>query len=731
MKVKLLLTVFLLFSILTFAKRVPVEQAMKIGKNYFYERINQSKSLAYNEVSLVFFSADIANDPAYYIFNQENNTGFIIVSAEDAASPILGYSFEKTFNAENIAPPLATFLSGYARQIKALRINNISSTTDVQKQWDELDYTNPSKSVKSIMTVDPLLLAEWNQDFPYNAQCPTLASHLPTAQTSGGSGGYVYVGCVAVAMAQVMKYHNYPLHGTGSYTHTSAANGEYGNKAVNFASQTYNWYQMPFTTNGSIYPDELSKLMYHLGVALKMHWGPDGSGSQTSMIVTALKNYFQYNTTCSIISKNIGYTDATWKAALIQQLDLNRPVCYSGYPPDGSAGHAWNCDGYQGTSGSELFHMNWGWGGYNNGFYLLTDLYSTASPTDSISQSLMNGQQMVINIFPKTTVSGNPYPEYCTSSKTFIADEGNFEDGSGNQNYQNNQNCTYLIQPTCGKYINLQFKTFDVDPGDIVYIYDGPNTSSPLLATIYGGETTGSYVSEGGQMLINFVTNGSTVKTGWIANYKVDYCKTGILTNLPNGSLDDGSGTCNYRQSSNCNWTIDVPTASSIIINFTAFNMAADADYVSIYKNDLSAANLIRKCTNAIPPTGTITVNASKAMVRFFTTASIAAQGWTLDYSSVLTGVNKIDNLVSDIYVYPNPFTDDTQINFDLASNSNLSLSITNVLGQVLYSYDKYSVAGSFSYSLKTLIPTVAEGVYFINLKTDKNNIVKKIICTK
>lgn len=722
MKAKLILSVFLLFSVFTFAKRVPVEYAMKIGKNYFYERVNQIHSLAYNEVTLNYFSADKASDPSYYIFNVNEN-GFIIVSAEDAATPVLGYSFKKTFNAEKIAPPLATFLSGYARQIDNMRTDNIQATLEIQKHWSELDYVVSPKSVKNIMTVEPLLLVEWDQSSPYNSLCPADAA------SPSGYGGRVPVGCVAVAMAQVMKYYNFPNQGVGSYTHSNFANGGYGTQTVNFANQTYSWYQMPYSADGSMYTTEMAKLMYQLGVAVRMTWGPDGSGAYPTNMVNAFKNYFKYSTSISLISKTGNYTDASWKAVIIGQLDQGRPMCYSGQPLSG-AGHEWNCDGYQGTTGSEMFHMNWGWGGSNNGFFLLTNLYAPASPGQP-AESLMENQQLAINIYPKTDVVGNPYPEYCTSSKTFAGIEGNFEDGSGNQNYQNNQNCTYLIQPTCGKYINLKFDKFDVDPTDVVYIYDGPTTASPLLATINGGEVPGMYISTANQVLINFVTNGSAVKTGWAANYTIDYCKTGILVNQSSGSLDDGSGSCTYMQSSNCNWTIDVPAASSITINFTAFNLAADADYVKIYKNDMSVANLIQSFTSTTAPTGTITVPSSKAIVRFFTNSTTNAQGWALNYNAVITGLNNIDKPVTDVYVYPNPFTDDTQINFDLASNSKLSFSITNILGQVLYSYDKYTVAGSFSYSLKSLVPNVADGIYYVNLKTEKNIIVKKIICTK
>lgn len=721
MKTKILLSVFLFASIFTFAKHVPIEQALKIGKNYYFENVNQVKSMKYENILLSYYQSyntQKSNDPAFYIFNIEDNNGYVIVSADDAMYPILGYSFKGAFNFEKISPTLALFFNDYATAIDELRHNVVMPRNDVQNKWDELNYSAPIKSVKNIQTVQPLLLAEWNQDVPFNSQCPADA-----AATS--SGGRTYVGCVAVAMGQVMKYYNYPLNGTGSYSHSSFYNGGYGTQTVNFANQTYNWSAMQYALSpSSVNYEEVAKVLFHIGVAVHMQWGPDGSGSQTNLIVSALKTYFKYSTSCAIINKN-SYTDASWKTAIIQQLDQNRPVVYSGMPATG-AGHAWNCDGYQGTTGNEYFHMNWGWGGYNNGFFKLDSLYAPASASGPAEQ-FVSSIQAIVNIYP---ASG--YPEYCTNAKTFTTSYGNFDDGSSNQNYQNNNNCQYLIQPTCGKYIAFQFDKFDVDPSDVVTIYDGDNTSAPVLGTILGGQTPGIYNSTGNAMLIKFTTDGSASASGWSANYTVIQCKTGVICNQHSGSFDDGSGPCDYSKSlMNCTWIVDLPDVSAITFNFTSFALAADADYVKIYKNDLSSANMVVLLNSANVPTGTITVPSNKAVVKFFTNSTVNAAGWALNYNSILTDVLQPELKVNELYIYPNPFTNDAKINFDLSTNSNISLSITNLIGQELFSSVKYSNAGSYSYSLKSLVPDITEGIYFINLKTDKSNIVKKVICTK
>lgn len=726
MKSKILLSIFVLFSVFAFAKHIPVEFAKKIAKNFYYERVNQVKSMKYEEVSLSFYrdySSQKSFEPAFYIFNVGENNGYVIVSADDALPPVLGYSFKKSFHFEKISPTLLLFLNDYATALDEIRMNRAIPKTYTKNQWDELNYDFPAKSVKNIMTVQPLLLTEWNQDFPFNALCPTLASHNPP-QTTGGSSGRAYVGCVAVAMGQVMKFYNYPSSGLGSYSNPSYANGGYPTQSVNFANQTYNWSEMQYSlAPSSANYDEVAKILYHLGVALHMNWGPDGSGTQTSLIVTALENYFKYSSTCSLISKS-NYNDSGWKTAIKQQLDQNRPIVYSGLPATG-AGHAWNCDGYQGNTGNEYFHQNWGWGGYNDGFYRLDSLWAPASPGQP-SEQFINQIQAVINIYPNTG-----YPEYCTSSKTYSSYYANFDDGSGNQNYQNNNNCQYLIQPACGKYITLQFDKFDVSPGDVVNIYDGSNSSATLLGTINGGETPGVYVSTGNALFINFITNGSTNSSGWSANYSVVNCKYGITVTQTSGTIDDGSSSCDYEKSSNCSWNIDIPNASTINVNFTSFNLAADADFVSVYKTDLSVANLIGKYQSTNVPSGTIAVPSNKAIIRFFSNSTLNAQGWSLNYSSILTDIKQPENNITDLHISPNPFADDATININLQDNGNMTVSVTNMIGQELYSAGKYTVAGNYSYSLKSLVPKISDGIYFVTLKTDKNKIVKKVICSK
>ena len=492
-----------------FAKHVPVDVAILAGKNYISKRTPAIKN-----IDLQFLTTNDQLNPSYYIFGLNNNAGFIIVSADDVVLPVLGYSFEGSYDNQNIPPSLIFLLQKYTLQIESARKNSTSANEEIERQWDELLTRNFSPSLKSVQEIAPLLLTNWNQTYPYNALCP---------EDPAGTGGHVLVGCVAISMVQVMKYYNYPLHGIGSHTHNQS---DYGTHTINYANQTYLWNTMPFSLGGTSNFEEAAKLCYHAGVACNMDWGVDGSGAWHYTMAGSLVDHFGYDASCDVVDRE-DYSSTAWKNMLLGQLDMKRPVVYVGYGESG--GHAWNCDGYQGDAGSEMFHMNWGWGGSANGYFTL----------DNLNPSGMDfnyGQSMVINIFPAVN-----YPEFCSSQRTYSFSEANFEDGSGNQNYTAGTDCKYLIQSGCGSKVILKFDRFDIAPTDAVMIFDGESTSDPLIAVINGGSSTGEYESTGSEMLLHFI-GSSSAYSGWDASYKIEYCNYIPYTYTePSGSIDDGS----------------------------------------------------------------------------------------------------------------------------------------------------------------------------------------------
>lgn len=295
--------------------------------------------------------------------------GFVIVSADDATSPILGYSVENPLCKEDgsMSPALKDWLLGYSQQIASIKRQKLSN----QQTIDEWNNIINKIFVKGGKTVNPLVTTTWDQMSPFNYYCPS--STIP-------------VGCVATATAQVMNYHHHPASGVAShsYTHTSL-----GLQSANFGETTYNWTSLPTATDNANH--DVAKLMRHVGVAVDMDYAASGSGAITGDLTYVLPNYFKYDHGISHKAK-ADFTDATWIELLKSELDASRPMVYAG-SSTASGGHAFVCDGY---NASDQFHFNWGWTGAGDGYFSITSL---TPPGNNFSEN----QRAIIGIKPATT----------------------------------------------------------------------------------------------------------------------------------------------------------------------------------------------------------------------------------------------------------------------------------------------------------------------------------------
>lgn len=227
----------------------------------------------------------------------------------------------------------------------------------------------------------PLMTTKWNQSPYYNALCPANS----------------VTGCVATAMAQIMKYWNYPAKGTGfhSYNHPT-----YGTLSANFGGTTYQWSSMPNTVNSA--NNAVATLMYHCGVSVNMDYSPQSSGayviqdSPTPQACSeyALKTYFGYRSTLQGVQRN-NYNQTQWINLLKIELNAGRPVLYAGFGSGG--GHAFVCDGYDNNN---FFHFNWGWGGSSDGYFQTSALNPGSLGTGGGSGGFNSDQQVVIGIQP-------------------------------------------------------------------------------------------------------------------------------------------------------------------------------------------------------------------------------------------------------------------------------------------------------------------------------------------
>lgn len=330
-----------------YSQVINLESAEIIAKKVFVEISYKS----FNNVEISDYYIKTAGDqPTLYIFN-ESDGGFVIVSGEERTVPVLAYStvgFAPVDETE-WCPAFEEWINIYSDQIEYLRMHDLAASEHAIELREKLAGgqelgLNPAKDVA------PLMSTTWNQGCGYNAQCPVDAA---------GPCGHVYTGCVATAMAQVIRYNEHPVNGTGSYCYTHSV---YGELCADFSAATYDYASMPDGSGDA----EVAELMYHCGVSVHMGYSPTGSGASSSSVPNAFKNYFDYKNVIYLNKSN--YTDDTWNSILRHEIDNSRPIYYSGH---GSGGHAFVTDGYQGL---DYFHFNWGWGGSYDGYFYCNDL---------------------------------------------------------------------------------------------------------------------------------------------------------------------------------------------------------------------------------------------------------------------------------------------------------------------------------------------------------------------
>lgn len=265
---------------------------------------------------------------AYYVFNNDAG-GFVIIAGDDAVTPVLGYTSTGSFDAENLPDGLKDLLKSYERQIAALGDNYVANQTATRAGFTGENLLNTAK---------------WNQGNPFNKYTPN---------------NYV-TGCVATAGAIVMKHHGYPAKGTGSHSYTW--NGQ--DLTANF-EHDYDWANMPtkYTVGNDEAFDGVARLMSDLGVAVEMKYAKGGSGASMEDLLTALKKYFGYSKYARLLAiADLGAE--VWNDRLRAEIDANRPILYSAVDSN-KGGHSFVIDGYK----DESFSVNWGWGGYCDGFY--------------------------------------------------------------------------------------------------------------------------------------------------------------------------------------------------------------------------------------------------------------------------------------------------------------------------------------------------------------------------
>lgn len=369
MKKIIAIITFTIFPSLVFAQRRDVEVAKKIATEYVkHNEIKGNLSFSHShfndktEIIMRKIGYGLSSQvPYYFLVDSLNPSSYIIVSSDDRMKTVLAYGENACWSESDIPEGLCYLLSTYQQQYNLLQTGNISRREKL--------------SSISIPEVSPLLSSTWHQDYPYNKLCP---EKCPS-------------GCVATAMSQVMKYHQYPSTGSGSFSYTSRTR-KY-RCSYDFSSALFDWNTIrnsySTSTISSQNTESISQLTYACGVSVGMDYNTNASGAYMSDVPYALINFFGYN-------KNVSFRDRTyfsseeWYQMLCNELVNGRPVIYGGVDSK-EGGHAFVIDGC--SSDSRKFHVNWGWGGKYDGYYELDAL-------DPQTYKFSSYQDMVINISP-------------------------------------------------------------------------------------------------------------------------------------------------------------------------------------------------------------------------------------------------------------------------------------------------------------------------------------------
>lgn len=632
-----------------------------------------------------------------YIFNATDGNGFVIVSADDRSCPILGYSDVGTFGADTIAPQVAEWLRSYDREIDYLIANNIPATDEIAAQWLNL-RSGGQIQTRNTQSVSPLIQTTWNQAPLYNLLCP----YDETAED------YTVTGCAATAMAQVLKYWEYPNVGTGTHTYYDQ---NYGWQSADFEVPIY-WNEMPNSLSSSsstmqVY--SVARLMRLCGVSANMQYGTasvGGSSATYEDVERALVENFNYSQNLELLYKD-NFFNAEWLARLKNDLDMGRPVLYAGLDIEHGGGHAFVCDGYDNNN---YFHFNWGWAGVYNGYYQLSALSPGAGQIGGGSGSYSDSQHAILGCVPAETITHPNYDLVMNSTLTTNASSYAFGDNititrsvrnSGTANFTG-----YIIVMVTDEYGNHVAHTYN-------YTTISPNNTNSAYVTFTGMEP---FVP--GEYMVNVfsATDTNDLNTFRLVRDNATYQNFAQFTITYSSNIETYSDF--YFSTGNVLYSNRSVTVNVDLLNSGTSTFTGD---VAVIIEDLqgntvqlieqkSLANGLQSnyhYTNGLDFTGNVTVSAGEYFITLLY-KNPGATGWYYAGSSEYGNPVRItvsnppapdiyeqNNTVSAAYALPTNFINDTCVIYTTGSNIHISTDMD---------YYKVVLPAGYSYEFGTFL---------------------------
>lgn len=679
-----------------FANPIDSTTAQKAALSFMQTR-NGYQNLKLTDIILAYTSTSLQEgnpQTAYYVFNVGEHA-FIIIAADDQSHPVLAYSTSSTFSPEQIpenAKPLLSLIHD-----NVIGLSKAQTTYNENKTlWNCLlsgevpAFTNSTKK-----SVGPLIQTTWSQSPYYNKFCPYDTS----------TGSLAITGCVATAMAQIIKYWEYPTKGFGhcAYTHP-----KYGFLSSNYEETTYKYDSMPvildeFSSESEV--NAVAKLMFDCGVGVGMDYSPEGSGAQ---VISNNKN--NYNSEY-VLKRYFGYihnggyykykSPSSWYKDVKNDLDNKRPILFIGFEDHYyNGGHAFICDGYDENG---LYHFNWGWNGYMDGYYIL-DSASTYKFYQGALFGLMpphklNNYNLVLNSSLQTNKDTIGCGETFTTTISVLNNGSKAYSGQFKLSLLNSQTKKEIM--AFDSISCLQEPVFNDKKIDMKFecTLNKLITSHYILALYYKDTIEDFYSSE--WILVNEIGDFSNEKVIRFEGGKTEVEMDSVSEITAHTALVTAH--------------IDESCSENVILKNIQYRKKGSSSFTNL--KDTSDGNNIQLTLNNLEANTTYEVQ-SMVMVESNSTYS----NYT---SNLLSFTTQNNDAVAEpdadkISIYPNPAQ--TQINILLPDNSHYMLTVYGELGQK-------AIVGQCSGPKYTLdVSKLSKGVYFIILQNETKVISNKFV---
>lgn len=742
-----LLTILALF--LSFAQAanvIPPQEAQTVAQNFMSERCGSDRFTS-SDFTLQYTETDKNGEAVYYRF-QIGEKGFILISATDLVAPVLAYSLESDYYGNETATYM---FKKYKEEIEHVKLNPQTAIAEAAKEWKHYSNKNFRASErKAGNAVEPLVTTKWDQGKFYNQYCP-FDNDAPLSTQDYR----VPVGCVALTMINILNYHRYPSSGVGGASYQAYSRDEetgeilkdYGRLSANFGQSSYNYDAM--SDRLTSYEGEFGKLVYHCGIAVRMNYAADGSGAQSTEALAKLKDNFRFSSNASMRDRSAYTTYQEWIDEVLKpELDARRPLYYSGRSTT-YGGHAWIIDGYIDTDDATYFHVNWGWGGLDNGFYLIDRLTSTSMG------SFSNYESAMVNLYP---ADSNAVIKPAESFTRNTASIGSINDGAGNRKYAKNSNRRWMIAAPNAQSYTFEFAKIKTEENhDYITIYNGPTeesgikvrysgnylmaaandyaSSSGIRADYTGTALPGSVTVTADSVLVVFTSDDNdVVDYGFHINYHanfaadpntcsesspISYSTVGVISNKKDPSI---AGL--YRPNTTCQWRIHPTFISGFAFAFTQFDLKA-GDFVDVYDNsNQSKPVLLHRFDINNPPTTAYNISNTNIMVRYGADNWVEGEGFQLHYYAIL-GVEDLTGL-NEVSLFPNPATNMVNVRIETETADQIDFQLMDMTGRMIRRENVQHAGGTYNY--QTSVENLSSGIYLMRIQTSKGQVTRKFI---